>query len=238
MVEEEDMKRDGLTKIHIAAYSVGHVFNDLIAAMFFFYMIWLMEKVLLLPNEVSAYAFAAGQMTDGISTPLIGILSDKFTTRWGSRTPWYFVGQILDGVAVVALFYTPEFIKTSSYRNTYYIMAPVVLNLGWSSVQISHMSMLNNLSNSNYKRDLLSNNKNGFTYGANILVLLLATLIFEVISNEEMQFRVLVLISAGVGILTTMFFLCAIDEPKLTREAYEYDMAYKKVINGGDKNLI
>ena len=31
----------------------------------------------------------AGQLADGIFTPIVGYFSDKFNTRCGKRMPWY-----------------------------------------------------------------------------------------------------------------------------------------------------
>lgn len=40
------------------------------------------------------------------------------------------------------------------------------------------------------------------------------------------------IICISLGILTSLFYIIVIDEVKLTREAYEYDMQYKKVMFG------
>lgn len=38
-----EAKRDGLTSTNVAAYSVGHFFNDLCAAMWFVYLLWYLK---------------------------------------------------------------------------------------------------------------------------------------------------------------------------------------------------
>jgi len=35
--------------------------------------------------------FLSGQISDGVSTPLFGYLSDKTNTRLGKRIPWYLI---------------------------------------------------------------------------------------------------------------------------------------------------
>jgi Na+/melibiose symporter-like transporter len=44
-------------------------------------------------------------------TPITGILSDKFTTRWGKRYPWYFVGTIIVFPTFLGVFGYPEFVN-------------------------------------------------------------------------------------------------------------------------------
>ena len=61
---------------------------------------------------------------------------------------------------------------------------PALFNVGWASVQLSHMDIVNDLSASNRRRDLLVNNRNGFTYAANILVLLIALALFQLLNDE------------------------------------------------------
>lgn len=93
--DDNSIIRDGLKKVHINAYSVGHFFNDLCAAMWFVYFTWYLISVVCLDKEIAGLAVLSGQITDGIMTPITGILSDKFNTRWGKRYPWYFVGTII-----------------------------------------------------------------------------------------------------------------------------------------------
>ena len=52
------VKRDGLTKKHVLAYSVGHLGNDLCAAMWFFYLGYYLKETLEL--EVAAYGMLSG----------------------------------------------------------------------------------------------------------------------------------------------------------------------------------
>lgn len=52
---------------------------------------------------------------------------------------------------------------------------------GWASVQVSHMSLVPSLTVSRKKRDILNGLRNTFTYFANLTVLLLALLYFNII---------------------------------------------------------
>jgi Na+/melibiose symporter-like transporter len=37
---------------------------------------------------VKRIVLLAGQIADGIATPLVGYYSDKTNSKWGKRTPW------------------------------------------------------------------------------------------------------------------------------------------------------
>jgi Na+/melibiose symporter-like transporter len=70
-------KRDGMTKIQDFAYSIGHFNNDLCAAMWFIYLTWYVNRVVGLSPLVSVLCMLSGQITDGITTPIVGYYSDK-----------------------------------------------------------------------------------------------------------------------------------------------------------------
>lgn len=85
------------------------------------------------------------------------------------------------------------------------------------------MALVNQLSTSNRRRDNLSNNRNGFTYAANITVLSLALLFFIIIDNNIDQFRYLIFSTVALGVVSSLFFMFTINEPKLTQQAVHYD---------------
>jgi Na+/melibiose symporter-like transporter len=76
--------------------------NDLAGACWFNYLFYYLKRVVETP--ASNAALLAGQICDGIATPLVGYFSDKYDTRWGRRTPWYIWGWV-----VVFLCYIPMY---------------------------------------------------------------------------------------------------------------------------------
>ena len=72
------------------------------------------------------------------------------------------------------------------------------------------------------------NNRNGFTYGANITILTIALILFSVMTDAVDQFRILCFCALGLGLSTTTFYLFTIREVKLETLANEYDALYKK----------
>ena len=85
------------------------------------------------------------------------------------------------------------------------------------------MVIVNDLSASNRRRDNLVNNRNGFTYAANILILVSALGLFEVMDNPVTQFRILCLITVGVGSCTSLFYIVTLKEKRLVQESLDYD---------------
>ena len=75
------------------------------------------------------------------------------------------------------------------------------------------MSIVNQLSYSQRKRDKMAVNRNGFTYAANIFVLSLALVLFVTISNQVTQFRLMGIIAVSLGAAATLFYVSVVKEP-------------------------
>ena len=137
---DEEMARDGLSTVHVVAYTVGHFCNDLCAAMWFFYLAWYLQKVVGLPKEISGFCMLSGQIADGISTPIVGVASDKCNTRCGKRWPWFLFGTLLVIPCFAGIFAYPNFVNTADMildktgRYAWYITLPALFNVGWASV--------------------------------------------------------------------------------------------------------
>ena len=156
--------------------------------------------------------------------------------------PWYYFGFLMVIPCFAGIFAYPMFvnkldedgvtIKHQTFQLIWYLTLPALFNVGWASVQISNMAIVNDLTFSNRKRDQLSNNRNGFTYAANIVVLAFALLFFSVVDDPIDRFRYLCIICLSFGFFSSMFYMCKIQEPKLSKLAKSLDFEYKKVKMG------
>ena len=52
--------RDGLKKVHVMAYSLGHFCNDLCASMWFVYLTWYIKNIVGLSANVTAGSILSG----------------------------------------------------------------------------------------------------------------------------------------------------------------------------------
>lgn len=185
-------------------------------------MSWYLSKVVKLPQSDVGLCLLGGQIADGITTPLVGVYSDKFNSRFGKRMIWYFWGFLFVSPTFAGLYLYPEFVnkleedgitpKNERLRFWWYFICPFICNIAWACVQISHMSIVNSLTFSNRQRDKLVNNRNGFTYIANIIVLSLALLFFLTLKDAIDQFRYMCLIGLVLGLVTSLFYMCSINE--------------------------
>ena len=87
--------------------------NDLAAAIWFHYSAYYFKNAVKLDPSTVATSSLAGQLSDGLMSPIAGILADKFNTRIGKRTPWYIFGSIVLIPSMIAIFASPAFLKNN-----------------------------------------------------------------------------------------------------------------------------
>lgn len=99
--------RDRISIPQKLAYGIGALVNNLLGA-----AIGVMAIVLNLGlgmnPAVVGLLMSLPRLTDALTDPLMGFISDQTRTRWGRRRPYIFVGAILAGVLFAALWQLPE----------------------------------------------------------------------------------------------------------------------------------
>ena len=144
-------------------YGMGHVLNDMCAAMWFTYLLIFFHKVLGFENVFAGALLAIGQLADGLGTVFVGIFSDRSGDYWpfnkyGNRKTWHFVGTICVLLSFPFIF-TPCINCQNSSQSTqmvYYSAFIIVLQFGWAAAQLSHLAMIPELTSSENEYTLLT----------------------------------------------------------------------------------
>ncbi len=74
---------------------------------------------------------ALPRLTDAITDPLMGYISDKTRTRWGRRRPYMFVGAISVGIIYALLWQLPAD-KSESFYFWYFLTGSLIFYLGYT----------------------------------------------------------------------------------------------------------
>ncbi len=83
----------------------------------------------------------ASRILDGITDPLIGMMSDRTRTPVGRRKPWIVAGGLL---CIVGVWFW--FRPSPDTGALYFFLASVVVYVGWTMVEIPHSAWLSELS--------------------------------------------------------------------------------------------
>ncbi|CAG9315612.1 MFSD12_2 [Blepharisma stoltei] len=219
-----DKKYDGLTEFTIWMYGIGHVMNDLCAACWVNFLMYYIIYVQNLSTVTAGIVVLMLQISDGISTPLVGFYSDKFTSRFGKRMIWFIYGTVITSVTFFFTWqdcYPCDLLEGSSRviaQGFWYSVFSFASGAAWSAVQIPHIALIPSLSPLKERKEKLIGLRSGFTYISNFAVLLAALIFFNFIENPKLQFSLLCAFILTAGAITDLLFIWNIKENKLTEE--------------------
>ncbi|GAB9466125.1 Glycoside-pentoside-hexuronide [Globisporangium polare] len=213
------------TSVKYIAYGVGHVLNDMCASTWFSYLLVFLRQVASLSPVDSAIVMFAGQIADGVATPLVGVLSDFSkgipSIGFGRRKTWLAGGALL---VVVCFFFVfaacaPRWFTDTPSRLVlviYYAVAASLFNFGWAAVQVSHMALVPELSTDDNVRCVLNSTRYAFTILSNVLVFCVFFFLLRVVKPYNVpdaeKFTLLAYTSLIVGGIATLVFLAGTHE--------------------------
>lgn len=138
-------------------YSFGHVYNDLCASIWFSYT--LLYFKLSFDDTTAGLLLFLGQVADAISTPLIGYFSDKnfqgtVFGRYGRRKIWHLIGSVFVTASFPFIFNSCVLCSVSKpwEKFLYYSIFITLFQFGWAAVQVSHVSLITDLTNISSER--------------------------------------------------------------------------------------
>ncbi|KAG5894370.1 Major facilitator superfamily domain-containing protein 12 [Gonioctena quinquepunctata] len=158
------------------AYGVGHVLNDVCASMWFTYLLVFFHLVLEFNNWETGFMLLVGQVADALATPFVGYHSDQSDNFWfcryGKRKTWHLFGTVCVLFAFPFIF--SPCVGCADNRDWgqifYYCMFIIIFQFGWAAVQISHLSLIPELTPNEHDRTKLTAIRYSFTVISNVLV--------------------------------------------------------------------
>lgn len=115
---------------HKIAYGLGGFVNNTLAAAIGGMLIILNLGFGMNPALVGL-ASALPRITDALTDPLMGFLSDGTRSRWGRRRPYIFIGAIFAGLSFVALWFLPVG-KSELWYFWYFTFGSTIFYLGYT----------------------------------------------------------------------------------------------------------
>lgn len=155
---------------------------------------------------VVGWVFMVARFWDVFTDPVLGVLSDKFVTRWGRRRHW-----IVASVPIMLIATYMLFMPVAPVSGAYLLSWMVILYIGWTLLTLSHMSWGAELTPDYNERSLVQ----GWREGALILGMLLVLItpaVIDYIGPEEvgrarvaaMGWFVIILLPIGVAMAVTL----------------------------------
>lgn len=197
-------------------YGLGHVFNDLCAAMWFSYMMLFFQAVLEMKAAVAGAMLLLGQVVDAVATPIVGIFADKYSTK----KMWHLTGCVLVTTTFPLLFvrcWGCTINEATDYLTwwlpLYYAILIIVFQIGWAIVQISHLAIIPAISDDSQVRSELTSIRYMASVTSSIAVYLITWVVLRATNysifigpTDDYKFRDVSMIISGIGITTSTLF--------------------------------
>lgn len=167
--DKSDEKISTLSAFQKIGYGFGHVFNDLCATIWFSYTLLFLKYVVMMQAEAGSLMML-GQLSDALFSAIVGFLTDLYSTKRN----WHIIGSV-----IVCLSFPLIFILHRSvlpyWGNVFYFSVVITLfQCGWSTVQISHLAILPEYSNTERDRSELNAIRFSMSILSNITVFIVA----------------------------------------------------------------
>ncbi|KAL6438105.1 hypothetical protein ACFW04_004381 [Cataglyphis niger] len=162
------------------AYALGHVFNDLAAAMWFSYTLIYLQRVALLEPVIAGALLLLGQVIDAIATPVFGFLVDRYC----KKKTWHVFGSVIVTLSFPIIF--GNFANSATTAMFLYVISITIFQTGWAAVQISHLSMIPSLTNSLLARADLTAIRYSAQVSAAVVVFIVTWIILPTSGDESM----------------------------------------------------
>jgi len=223
------------------------------AAVWFSYLLLFLQDAEGLTGTQAGGVMFAGQLADALATPLVGLASDagKGCCWLGRRKSWN-----AGGVVIVALNFWLMFggvLHGETASNTvvkavFLGLFAALFNVGWAAVQVSHMSMVPELTRDEGERVTLNSARYFFTVLSNCSVFLVMLLLLPSASSESGNdpryknpavYNNLSFVVLGVGLFCSSIFILFSKESSLedlkSREVEDFGEVRRGVSEGGNR---
>ncbi len=158
-------------------------------------------------------ALLAARLLDVVTDPMVGVLSDRWRSRWGRRRPWILVGALLAALGLLQLF-QPE----TGVGPSYLLIWAMVLYVGWTLVAVPYTAWGAELSDDYHERSRIT----GGREAAMIIGILAAgavpALVAGVGGSEEEGLAAVAWLAILIGAPTIALLLWRVPEPNIAAD--------------------
>ena len=156
------------------------------------------------------------RVSDVITDPLIGYLSDRTNTRIGKRKPWLAGGALVMMIAAWQLF-----APSGAVDNWHLLIWSMLLWLGWTMINIPYFAWGAELSDDYHERTRVTAWRQAFGFAGNVSVLLVPTLSGQMFGYGSMPQEGMTIVGFMALVLLPLLMAVAlwkVPEPQKHRE--------------------
>ena len=170
------METAPLTVQNKVSYGVGQVCEGVKNGAFGVFVFFYYAQVLGLPTSYTGVAIFIALVMDAITDPLIGSLSDSWTSKLGRRHPFLYLAAIPLGLSLIGLFCPPELSQFGLFL--WLTLFAVLTRVSITLFHVPHMSLGAELSADFHERTEIAAYRYFFGYFGHLLTYFIGFYIF------------------------------------------------------------
>lgn len=200
---------------------IGYGFGDMASSMFWklfgSYLMIFYTDVFGLPAALVGTMFLITRIWDSLSDPVMGVIADRTTTRWGKFRPYILWGAVPFGIIGVLTFTTPSLDMTGKIIYAY-VTYSLMMGI-YTVVNVPYASLLGVMSPNPKDRNTLATFRMSFAYIGSFVALLLFMPIVNLFSGESTDIAIQQKgWTMGVGVIAVICVILFVLTFALTRE--------------------
>jgi GPH family glycoside/pentoside/hexuronide:cation symporter len=199
------------------AYGSGDLAAGITANILVFFLMYFFTQVAGLSPALAGTILMIGKVADAINDPIIGIWSDRTSTRWGRRLPWMLGGAIPFVLIFVLQWIVPTFSENEAINDwflfSYYVFIGIIFNLAYTAVNLPYTALTPELTNDYNERTSLNSFRFAFSIGGSIFSLILARIVFSNYpDNLNLQYLILGLVGSIYSLVSIFWCVFRMQE--------------------------
>ncbi len=236
----ETKPEDRISLAHKIIYGFGAFVNNLLAAAIGGMVIVLNLGLGMNPALVGLLG-ALPRLTDALTDPLMGYISDNTRSRWGRRRPYIFVGAIMSGVIFALLWQLPEG-KSENFYFWYFLLGSLIFYLGYTIFATPWVALGYELTPDYHERTRLMGVQNFMGQLAYIvapwfLLIMQAEMFDDMVDGASNLALAIAVFVICIGVLPAIFLRERFSHPEPTEEELAEKQRKKSMWESVAKNM-
>jgi len=170
---------------------------------FGFLILFYMISVLKIEPALAGILVFLTKLADVVSDPLVGLWSDRISTKMGRRRPFLLPGAILSGASFAIIFTTPIF-DSQWMVIAYIFVAMLIYTIGYTLFNVPYMSMPAEMTDSYHERSSIHAYRVVFVTLGGFLAGSIAPWALEVMGKGQWSSYAVIGITGGVIVFISM----------------------------------